>query len=144
MVVISSSFGVVEVADSDGVVVVSSSGVAVSDVVSTGLVVSSFSSFCVVWPDGTSVSDYPNTDSYQNGKVKRTGHVIDLISKSADTMTFRFINGKDKDKFGEDFIFGVDDNNEKGKLKVKGSKKKSKRIKNPPGGKGLQTYRELP
>jgi len=82
-----------------------------------------------IGPDGTSVSDYPNTDSYQSGKVKRTGHVIDRISISADSMTFRFIHGKDESKYGGAYIFGTDHGNENVKLKNKGTKKKSKRIK---------------
>ena len=53
-----------------------------------------------IGPDGTSVSDYPNTDLYQSGRVKRTGHVIYRISISTDSMTFRFIHDKDEGKNG--------------------------------------------
>ena len=48
-----------------------------------------------IGPDGTSIGNYPNTDSYQKGKIKKIGHIIDEISVSGDVMTFRFINGFD-------------------------------------------------
>lgn len=49
-----------------------------------------------IGPAGTSIGPYPNTNMYQKGKIKETGHIIDQISKSGDVMTFRFTNGRDR------------------------------------------------
>ncbi len=42
----------------------------------------------------TKYGPYPNTDSYQGGKIKQTGHIISDFSKSDMTMTFKVTLGK--------------------------------------------------